>query len=461
MGSKLPKAIHMEMELLLKENTRNLLNRADSHVLYLTPDSIRKNNPELNKLNQKDFAFVYSKFLGAVGTAPGVTPLPNSKDKLLDKVYYVKNGDNMMLVSIGDRNNYKPIAEKLSAAVKSFTRVDKKTGNTDIEQILAKYNTSVESAFYKPSESKQEKGFSDLSTSGVDVGHIGAAHARSGNRGRGTQGASSSSGYTFGLLHEVADANKLKEAKILINRAYERLGTIHTPFTTDLNKEFKTNLANLGISYVLTIPQHWTLNQKRLGTLEGKIVRNLAWSLKRLADKPGSRSFNQHIDYVIKEAAYGRKARNSTLRKKSKGSITNKIKIPKTGKIPKIPIKKGKRKSRVVRDFDVIGIQSLINASLAIKVKDELGDAGDPPIRLRNQTGRFAESAKLLTLTRAHAGILLGTYTYQRNPYDTFLPGGRLGTKQRDPRLYIEGAIREIAIQLLRNKFPGIALELK
>jgi hypothetical protein len=80
-----------------------------------------------------------------------------------------------------------------------------------------------------------------------------------------------------------------------------------------------------------------------------------------------------------------------------------------------------------------------------------MGDSTDAPTKLRYQTGRFADSAKLLTLTRSQASALFGTYTYQRNPYDVFLPGGRLGTAQRDPRIYIESAIQEAAMSILRR----------
>ena len=103
----------------------------------------------------------------------------------------------------------------------------------------------------------------------------------------------------------------------------------------------------------------------------------------------------------------------------------------------------------------------MINEILAIKVREQMDKASDPPVKLRYQTGRFADSAKLLTLTRSQASTLFGTYTYQRNPYDVFLPGGRLGTAQRDPRIYIESAIQEAAMSILRRKFPGLQLELQ
>ena len=91
-----------------------------------------------------------------------------------------------------------------------------------------------------------------------------------------------------------------------------------------------------------------------------------------------------------------------------------------------------------------------------------MGKSKDPPVKLRYQTGRFAESARLLTLTREQAGILYGTYTYMHNPYDVFLPGEDLNPpEERDPRIYIEGAVRDLAQTILKQRFPGIQLEMQ
>lgn len=95
---------------------------------------------------------------------------------------------------------------------------------------------------------------------------------------------------------------------------------------------------------------------------------------------------------------------------------------------------------------------------LAKNIEQDMDGAGG---KLNYQTGRFADSAHLLTLTRNQAGVLAGTYTYMRDPYDVFLPGHKMGTPKRDPRIYVEGAAREAAMTILKNKFPGIALNLQ
>lgn len=117
-----------------------------------------------------------------------------------------------------------------------------------------------------------------------------------------------------------------------------------------------------------------------------------------------------------------------------------------------------KRKKRFI--IPTLTLKALINESLHIFVANRMGGSNDPAIKLRYQTGRFSESAKLLTLNRVEAGAYIGTYDFQKNPYSVFLPGERLGTQQRDPKLYIEGAIRDIAKGVLGKNFNGINVRL-
>lgn len=111
--------------------------------------------------------------------------------------------------------------------------------------------------------------------------------------------------------------------------------------------------------------------------------------------------------------------------------------------------------------IDTLSLRNLINEMLPAQVEELMASSSSSDGRLRYQTGRFADSTKLLTLTRTQAGVLAGQYTYQRDPYDVFLPEHKLGTPKRDPRIYVEGAIRNSAISILKNRFPGIQLELK
>jgi hypothetical protein len=179
-----------------------------------------------------------------------------------------------------------------------------------------------------------------------------------------------------------------------------------------------------------------------------------------------SPSFVEDVETMLTTAILGKKGRNNIKRKnvsKTEFKVARSAKLRaakgrvNSKKIPKLPTIK---QIDAGADLPLFSIMTLINEALAEQIKDNMGDSNDPPILLRNQTGRFAESARILTLTRAKAGVLLGTYTYQRSPYDVFLPGNKLGTTKRNPKVYIEGSIRELAIAIMKRKFPGLSLEL-
>ena len=78
---------------------------------------------------------------------------------------------------------------------------------------------------------------------------------------------------------------------------------------------------------------------------------------------------------------------------------------------------------------------------------------GSPALNYR--TGRFANSAEVTdVLVGPKGGLQSIDYTYMRNPYETFEPGGKKqGSIQRDPKKLIGGTIRELAIGMLQRKF--------
>ena len=75
------------------------------------------------------------------------------------------------------------------------------------------------------------------------------------------------------------------------------------------------------------------------------------------------------------------------------------------------------------------------------------------PPALRNRTGRFRQSAEVTNVTIGPRGGTDIDYTYMRDPYQVFEPGGKMGSRNRDPRKLIGGTVREIAIQITGNKF--------
>ena len=59
---------------------------------------------------------------------------------------------------------------------------------------------------------------------------------------------------------------------------------------------------------------------------------------------------------------------------------------------------------------------------------------------LEYQSGRFAESVKLMNLTQTARG-LKAQYQYDMEHYGTFEPGNKQGSRARDPNRLIEEAL--------------------
>jgi hypothetical protein len=95
-----------------------------------------------------------------------------------------------------------------------------------------------------------------------------------------------------------------------------------------------------------------------------------------------------------------------------------------------------------------MALKNLINSMLPQVVAMKMQSP-----RLRYRTGRFANSARVTQVMQGPRGGLSADYTYMRNPYETFEPGGKMGSTQRDPRRIIGQSIREIVAQAMQSKF--------
>ena len=95
-----------------------------------------------------------------------------------------------------------------------------------------------------------------------------------------------------------------------------------------------------------------------------------------------------------------------------------------------------------------MALKNLINSVLPQMVAMKM----NPP-SLRYRTGRFANSARVTQVMQGPRGGLSADYTYMRDPYETFEPGNKMGSVQRDPRRIIGQTIREIVAQAMQSKF--------
>lgn len=99
------------------------------------------------------------------------------------------------------------------------------------------------------------------------------------------------------------------------------------------------------------------------------------------------------------------------------------------------------------REVNVAKVMMLVNRALGRAVKQNMGRPA-----LINRTGRFAESAELVSLKKTKTGFT-GAYSYQLNPYETFEnTGSREWPAGYNPKPLIAKSIRQEAAIYLETK---------
>lgn len=136
-------------------------------------------------------------------------------------------------------------------------------------------------------------------------------------------------------------------------------------------------------------------------------------------------------------------------KKKPKRVKTKKlVKTPKVSSGVNVPKDKKVKKQVTQPTFNLNALKAQINARLSMTVIKNMGTPA-----LENRTGRFARSVQVTDVTQTSKGFPSIGYTYQKYPYQTFEPGFKQGSVQRDPRTLIDRSIREIASELLVGRF--------
>ena len=91
-----------------------------------------------------------------------------------------------------------------------------------------------------------------------------------------------------------------------------------------------------------------------------------------------------------------------------------------------------------------IALRNMMNELLPQMVASKMS-----PPALQFRTGRFANSARVENVNIGPRGGLHVDYTYMKAPYETFEPGGKQGSTQRDPRKIIGQSVRELAMTII------------
>jgi hypothetical protein len=112
--------------------------------------------------------------------------------------------------------------------------------------------------------------------------------------------------------------------------------------------------------------------------------------------------------------------------------------------------------STVDQSTSLVSLQNILNQGLASQIEKNMGK-GDRRDILNYRTGRFAESAKVETMSQSREGMITAFYSYMRNPYATFSFGGAQSSPAtRDPKLLISRSIREIGATMVGNRMRAV-----
>ena len=106
--------------------------------------------------------------------------------------------------------------------------------------------------------------------------------------------------------------------------------------------------------------------------------------------------------------------------------------------------------------ISALSLQNTLNLLLHDTIQSKfMKSSSNPPNReyLRYQTGRFAKSAQVEQVT-LNQNTLVIDFDYLTNPYETFKYGNH--GINRDPERIIEGAIRDIMIRHVSDRFNAI-----
>ena len=203
------------------------------------------------------------------------------------------------------------------------------------------------------------------------------------------------------------------------------------------------------------LPEHFEGEKRRGGlaasvgatgspSIDENIVSEAVEEITNKA-KPKKRLKNKKV--TIKKQPKVRKRTKRKITAGKKGSapkaLTTKIsiKVPAKGRVKR-------RKEKGKEELNLGPIRTRINRRLGAEIRRNMGRPA-----LINQTGRFSDSAELVSLRQAQNSII-GTYTYQLRPYETFEnTGSREWPAGYNPKPLIAKSIRNLAMGTINDKF--------
>lgn len=208
--------------------------------------------------------------------------------------------------------------------------------------------------------------------------------------------------------------------------------------------------------YVPVLSWQKAIDNNMQAKLEAAALNALEQDLKDIANLKGSTTLKDGISQVVLYELAPKRAkvtgkRKKKIQEKSSGKSTKKTKAKKAVRVIRddsidassIP------KSRVrASQYSIAALLGALNQQISKTVAENM----ESP-RLNYQTGRFASSVRVTDIATTARGFPSIGYTYMKYPYQTFEPGYRQGSVERDPRKLIDTSIRQVAAQFALGRF--------
>lgn len=266
-------------------------------------------------------------------------------------------------------------------------------------------------------------------------------------------GSSSSSGQL-----NAADKRVFKDLQRKIQTYKETIGVI-----AELEANTVVdNRGNFKASFIPIISGQLAKENQEDSDEEKKLLDDIAESFTQAIDilnQKGSRSNKDAIEDTLISNFTGKKSLKykgsaNPTKKVNKKSTSGKVKqnfksstkvsIAAGAAVPETKTRKSANKGSSV-PFAMI---SVFNKELPASLQRNMNSP-----RLNYVTGRFADSVSVTNVISTTKGYPSFSYTYDKYPYQTFEPGYRQGSQERDPRKLIDSSMREIAAKYALGRF--------
>lgn len=223
-------------------------------------------------------------------------------------------------------------------------------------------------------------------------------------------------------------------ASQLADKVYPQAGKLNQSFGASFEKSLSQHLTRLAQGSFLSIIQGDTMD-----------ILNVRGS-------PSAKDLA--LDLVVSTAlGKPRKLRGGTTKATLKPKKLVKVKLPKATNKPTTPKTTVPRLRSVGGKFtSLVSVRALINELLTETIADNMVRPN-----LKHQTGRFAESVKLVDL-KQRGDTLQAFLTYMKYPYQTFEPGFAQGFRGYDPRRLIDTSVREIATKIVKTRMQTVVV---